>query len=137
LWTTQGPGSASLSCRRLPAPPKPLNPPQQLVCIVENSSQPDEVRTCYLTFTTRHVTCPPVFLHNTLIPVKYDVKYLGLHLDSKLTWRKHIQTKRQHLNLKLWAMSWPLGRRSQLSLPNKLLLYKCILKPVWTYGIQH
>jgi len=33
-------------------------------------------------------------------------------------------------------MSWLLGRRSQRSLPNKLLLYKCILKPVWTYGIQ-
>ena len=33
-------------------------------------------------------------------------------------------------------MTWLLGRRSQLSLPNKLLLYKCILKPVWTYGIQ-
>ena len=33
-------------------------------------------------------------------------------------------------------MSWLLGRRSQLTLPNKILLYKCILKPVWTYGIQ-
>jgi hypothetical protein len=33
-------------------------------------------------------------------------------------------------------MSWLLGRRSQLSLSNKILLYKCILKPVWTYGIQ-
>jgi hypothetical protein len=26
--------------------------------------------------------------------------------------------------------------RSQLSLSNKLLLYKTILKPIWTYGIQ-
>ena len=33
-------------------------------------------------------------------------------------------------------MSWLLGRRSQLSLSNKILLYKCILKPVWTYGFQ-
>ena len=33
-------------------------------------------------------------------------------------------------------MTWLLGRHSQLSLPNQLLLYKCILKPVWTYGIQ-
>ena len=33
-------------------------------------------------------------------------------------------------------MSWLLGRRSQLSLSNKILLYKCVLKPVWTYGIQ-
>jgi hypothetical protein len=33
-------------------------------------------------------------------------------------------------------MYWLLGRRSKLSLENKLLLYKCVLKPVWTYGIQ-
>ena len=33
-------------------------------------------------------------------------------------------------------MSWLLGRRSLLSLRNQLLLYKCILKPVWTYEIQ-
>jgi hypothetical protein len=29
-----------------------------------------------------------------------------------------------------------LGRKSQISLSNKLLLYKTILKPIWTYGIQ-
>jgi hypothetical protein len=32
-------------------------------------------------------------------------------------------------------MYWLLGRKSKLSLAN-LLLYKCLLKPVWTYGIQ-
>jgi hypothetical protein len=33
-------------------------------------------------------------------------------------------------------MSWLLGRKSKLSLENKTLIYKCILKPNWTYGIQ-
>jgi hypothetical protein len=33
-------------------------------------------------------------------------------------------------------MHWLLGRKSQLSTINKLLLYKTILKPIWTYGIQ-
>jgi hypothetical protein len=32
-------------------------------------------------------------------------------------------------------MYWLLGPRSRLSLSNKLL-YKSILKPIWTYGIQ-
>jgi hypothetical protein len=58
------------------------------------------------------------------------------HLDSKLTWRHHIFTKRKQLGLALTKMYWLLGRRSQLSLSNKLLLYKFILKPNWTYGIQ-
>jgi hypothetical protein len=31
---------------------------------------------------------------------------------------------------------WVAGRKSQLSLENKLLVYKAILKPIWTYGIQ-
>jgi hypothetical protein len=34
------------------------------------------------------------------------------------------------------VMYWLLGRRSRLSLSNKLLLYKSIHKPIWAYGIQ-
>ena len=34
------------------------------------------------------------------------------------------------------ALYWILGRKSQLSLENKLLVYKAILKSIWTYGAQ-
>ena len=51
-------------------------------------------------------------------------------------WSTHTKTKRLHLDLKLRSMTWLLGRKSQLLLANKLLLYKCMLKPVWTYGVQ-
>jgi hypothetical protein len=33
-------------------------------------------------------------------------------------------------------MYWILGHNSQLSVDNKLLIYKAILKPVWLYGRQ-
>ena len=33
-------------------------------------------------------------------------------------------------------MYWLFDRKSQLSMSNKILIYKCILKPVWTYGAQ-
>jgi hypothetical protein len=33
-------------------------------------------------------------------------------------------------------MYWLLGRKSKLSTNNKLFIYKTILKPIWTYGIQ-
>jgi hypothetical protein len=48
----------------------------------------------------------------------------------------HIFAKRKHLGVTLTKKYWLLGRKSQLSLSNKLLLYKTILKPIWTYGIQ-
>jgi hypothetical protein len=33
-------------------------------------------------------------------------------------------------------MYWLLGCKSNPSINNKLLIYKAILKPIWTYGIQ-
>jgi len=36
-------------------------------------------------------------------------------------------------NIKLY---WIIGRKSPLSLGNKLLVYKTLLKPFWTYGVQ-
>jgi hypothetical protein len=55
---------------------------------------------------------------------------------STSTWHKHIFTKRKQPGLILTKMHWLLGAKSQLSTTNKLLLYKTILKPIWTYGIQ-
>ena len=51
-------------------------------------------------------------------------------------WRKHITTKRKRLDLKLPKLHWIIGRKSQLSLENKLLVDKAILKLIWTYGVQ-
>jgi hypothetical protein len=31
-------------------------------------------------------------------------------------------------------MYWIIGRKSELSLESKILLYKTILKPIWSYG---
>lgn len=49
---------------------------------------------------------------------------------------KNIFTKRRHLGLKYNKLHWLLGKRSQLSLENTLLIYKVIFKPMWTYGVQ-
>ena len=79
---------------------------------------------------------PPVLLNNTHLPQTDSVKYLGIHLDRKLTWRNHISAKRKQLDLRLRNMYRIIGRKSQLSLANTLLVYKAIRKPIWTYGIQ-
>ena len=59
-----------------------------------------------------------------------------MHLDKKLKWRKHIAAKRKQINIKLHDMYWLLGKHSSLSMSNKTMIYKMVLKPIWTYGLQ-
>jgi len=57
-------------------------------------------------------------------------------LEAKLRRKAHVKKKREELDLRYKKMYWLIGKNSSLSLHNKLLIYKQILKPVWTYGIQ-
>jgi hypothetical protein len=96
----------------------------------------NESKSIHVTFTTRRKMCAPVHINNVQLPQEENVKYLGLHLDRRFTWHKHIFAKRKQLGITLTKMHWLLGRKSKLSTSNKLLIYKTILKPIWTYGIQ-
>ncbi|KMQ86446.1 reverse transcriptase [Lasius niger] len=96
----------------------------------------NKTKSVHVTFTTRRETCPQVTLNDQPISKSEFAKYLGIYFDRRLNWKTHIFTKRKQLGLKLRKMFWLLRRGSQLSVENKLLLYKTILKPVWTYGIQ-
>jgi hypothetical protein len=94
----------------------------------------NEFKSIHVTFTARRETCPPVHINTVQLPQEEDVKYLGLHLDRGLIWHKHIFAKRKQLGFTLTEMYWLLGHKSKLSISNKLLIYKTILKPIWTYG---
>jgi hypothetical protein len=96
----------------------------------------NETKSVQVTFTLKKNKCPPVQLNNKQLTQPEEIKYLGIHLDRKHTWRKHLFTKRKQLDLKLRKLYWIIGRKSQSSLENKLLVYKAIMKPIWTYGVQ-
>jgi hypothetical protein len=98
----------------------------------------NQEKSSHETFSTTQAVCPRVTTNDVQLPVRTNVKYLRLHLDQRLTWSAHIKSKRFHLDLKLRSMCWLLGRKSQLSLANKLFLCKCVLKPVWrsTLGLR-
>jgi ABC-type cobalamin transport system permease subunit len=75
-------------------------------------------------------------MNGKTIPHSQTAKCLGMTLDAKLRWKVHVKKNREELGLKYRQMYWLMGRRSGLKTYNKLVLYKQILKPVWTYGIQ-
>jgi hypothetical protein len=89
-----------------------------------------------ITFTTKRSACSQITINNAPILVQSEVIYLGLHFDQKLTWKAHIQTKRTQLTANIRNINWLICKKYQLSMENKLLIYKTVLKPIWTYGIE-
>ncbi|GBP42596.1 RNA-directed DNA polymerase from mobile element jockey [Eumeta japonica] len=96
----------------------------------------NQSKSAHVTFTLRKGDCPPITLNGEQIPHSDAAKYLGMHLDRRLTWKKHIWSKRKCLGTKLREMYWLIGGKSQSNNESKMAIYKSILKPVWTYGIE-
>lgn len=96
----------------------------------------NETKSVQVSFTLRRDTCPPVTMNGKQLSQQENIRYLGIYLDRRLTWQKHIFTKRKALGMKLRNMYWLLNNKSKMLLENKLLVYKCIIKPIWTYGLQ-
>lgn len=61
--------------------------------------------------------------------------FSGIHLDKKLNWSNHIKIKlKLNLNLRLHSLRNLL--RSKIPHRTKILIYKQVIRPAMTYGIQ-
>jgi hypothetical protein len=89
---------------------------------MENESQRIQVDSRNIHYMKRNM--PPVHINNVQLSEEEDVKYLGLHLDRRLTWHKHIFIKRKQLGITLTKMYWLLRQKSKLSTRNKLSYIK-------------
>ncbi|GBN12516.1 putative RNA-directed DNA polymerase from transposon X-element [Araneus ventricosus] len=85
-------------------------------------------------FTRRRSTPSPPKLYRRPIPWRDETKYLGVMLDKRLTYKTHVDEVRNKVtavNIKLYYV---MGKNSKLSLRNKLLLYKTLLRPIMSYA---
>lgn len=71
----------------------------------------------------------PVNINDKVIPQSEAVKYLGLHLDVKIKLNSAYQ---QEIEKKVKFFYWLLGAKSKSSLENQILIYKMVIKLIWT-----
>lgn len=82
----------------------------------------------------RFLPTAEINVNGSNIPWKAEVEYLGLTLDQKLLFDKHINRAINKANCLSRSLYSLINRRSPLQIANKLLLYKCVFRPVLTYG---
>ena len=74
------------------------------------------------------------FEHKTVLKNRYSVKYLGLHLDEKLSWKIHINKKLNQGYTRLRILYPLLNRSSTIQIKCSILLYTAIIRPLITYA---
>lgn len=84
--------------------------------------------------STRRLPQNNLMIDSTPIPWKVSVKYLGLTLDKRLTFKTHIENICIK-TVKTLKVLYPfVNRRSKLCTKNKLLLYCACFRPMLTYA---
>jgi hypothetical protein len=56
--------------------------------------------------------------------------------EKKRTWKHHVVKKRKQVDLIIKQTNWLIGRKSPLAIENKILIYKTIIIPILTYGVE-
>lgn len=64
------------------------------------------------------------------------VRYLELNFNKRHTWNHYTSTNSLILNARMGMFRPILIRNNYTSLKTKLLVYKTLLKPIWTYALQ-
>lgn len=75
-----------------------------------------------------------VTLNNQQVIWKKEIKYLGLLLDTKLTFSKHIEDKVVKTENIVRVLYPLLSKRSKLSVKNKMTIFKVIILPMMLYA---
>ena len=75
----------------------------------------------------------PIEFNDTVINPSSKAKYLGVILDKKLTFTRHVCNIKKHCNTDVALLYNLLNNKSGLSQKHKLLIYGVIMKPIMLY----
>lgn len=75
-----------------------------------------------------------IILAGEEVPQVETVEYLGLSLDTKLTWNTHITSLIQRLRHRLHQLKYLIKGTSPLPLQHKRTIYFSLIRPIWMYG---
>ncbi|GFV21511.1 putative RNA-directed DNA polymerase from transposon X-element [Trichonephila clavipes] len=73
-------------------------------------------------------------LFDETIDWTYETSYLGLILNHNLTYRPHFNEIKKKFWSKHFSLIELLGKKSKLSLKNRIFIFKTYLRPILTYG---
>lgn len=82
----------------------------------------------------RHQPRVPILVDGNAVEWKTSLKYLGLKLDKRLTYKTHVDYICEKLGRVTKALYPLVCRRSKLDLNHKILLFKTIFRPTCTYA---
>ena len=92
-------------------------------------------KTKIMVFTNkRNVRDPIVKVNGELVEVVENFRYLGVTLDSKLTWTKHIDTVCRKANIVMSNCRKMLGKNWGLKPSIMRWMYTSLVRPILTYG---
>jgi hypothetical protein len=93
-------------------------------------------KTCYCLFSNHFIEIPTnlnLYLNGNPVPRVSNCKYLGVLLDSRLSWKYHIESV-EHKLLKFVPIFYKL--KYKLSLSILRMIYYAVVHPVLLYGIE-
>ncbi|KAJ4436653.1 hypothetical protein ANN_16784 [Periplaneta americana] len=98
--------------------------------VIMNSQKSNLVKFTYKRNTVNY----PVILCGSEVPMAQSVRYLGLILDSKITWHNHISAIVKRIRHRIYLLKHIIQDRSPLPLHYKRRIYISIVRPVWQCG---
>ena len=83
----------------------------------------------------RKFDSPKLCIFNENIQFKTSVKYLGIHIDQRLSWSTHISKKLEKSTKVLWMCRRAVGARWGLGPQQMLWVLRSIVQPLFLHGV--